>query len=76
MSLITPNCPLVPRCTICNLDPTKSTGNYGIKPRFLKDGARVITSAITHIINLSIETEKVPDLLKQAIVKPLYKKKQ
>ena len=31
-------------------------------------------SAITHIINLSISTETVPDLLKQAIVKPLYKK--
>ena len=60
---------------LCNLDPTKSTGIDGIKPRFLKDGARVITGAITHIINLSIETEKVPDMLKQAIVKPLYKKK-
>ena len=29
---------------------------------------------ITHIINLSIETETVPDELKSAIVKPLFKK--
>ena len=56
------------------LNPTKSTGIDGIKPRFLKDGAEIIKSAITHIINLSISTENVPDLLKQAIVKPLYKK--
>ena len=56
------------------LNPTKSCGIDGIKPRFLKDGANIITSAITHIINLSISTETVPDLLKQAIVKPLYKK--
>ena len=40
----------------------------------MKDGATIIKSAITHIINLSISTETVPDLLKQAIVKPLYKK--
>ena len=59
---------------LLKLNPTKSTGIDGIKPRFLKDGARVIKSAITHIINLSIETQTVPDLLKQAIVKPLYKK--
>ena len=56
------------------LNPTKSSGIDGIKPRFLKDGAKIINSAITHIINLSIVTETVPDLLKQAIVKPLYKK--
>ena len=59
---------------LCKLNPTKSTGIDGIKPIFLKDGAQIIKSAITHIINLSIETEKVPDLLKQAIVKPLFKK--
>ena len=34
----------------------------------------VIKSVITHIVNLSIETETVPDELKSAIVKPLFKK--
>ena len=59
---------------LCNLDPTKSTGIDGIKPIFLKDGADVIKSAVTHVINLSIKTQVVPDELKSAIVKPLYKK--
>ena len=56
------------------LDPFKSTGIDGIKAKFLKDGAEVITTAITHIINLSIDTQIVPDELKFALVKPLFKK--
>ena len=59
---------------LCNLDLNESTGIDGIKAKFLKDGANVITPAITHIINLSIETGIVPDELKSAIVKPLFKK--
>ena len=59
---------------LCKLDPNKSTGIDGIKSKFLKDGANVIKSVITHIINLSIKTNTVPDELKYAIVKPLYKK--
>ncbi|CAL4126382.1 unnamed protein product, partial [Meganyctiphanes norvegica] len=56
------------------INPTKSTGIDGIKPIFLKDGAEVIKGAVTHIINLSIESGKVPELHKYAIVKPLHKK--
>ena len=59
---------------LCKLNPNKSTGIDGIKSKFLKDGANVIKSAITHIVNLSIETGTVPDELKSAIVKPLHKK--
>jgi len=59
---------------LCNLDPTKSTRIDGINPIFLKDVADVIKSAVTHVINLSIKTQVVPDELKSAIVKPLYKK--
>ena len=59
---------------LCKLNPNKSTGIDGIKSKFLKDGANVIKSVITHIVNLSIETETVPDELKSAIVKPLFKK--
>ena len=47
-----------------------------IKPIFLKDGADVIKSAVTHVINLSIKNQVVPENLKYAIVKPLHKKKQ
>ena len=50
-------------------------GIDGIKPIFLKDGADVIKSAVTHVINLSIKNQVVPENLKYAIVKPLHKKK-
>ena len=48
---------------LCKLNPNKSTGIDGIKSKFLKDGANVIKSVITHIINLSIKTNTVPDKL-------------
>ena len=59
---------------LCKLNVSKSTGIDGFKPKFLKDGADVIKGAVTHIINLSLETGIVPNGLKSAIVKPLYKK--
>ena len=59
---------------LCKLNVTKSTGIDGFKPKFLKDGADIIKGAVTHIINLSLETGIVPNELKSAIVKPLYKK--
>ena len=57
-----------------NLNPCKSTGIDEIPAKFLKDGANEIKTVITHIINLSIDTGIVPDELKFAKVKPLYKK--
>ena len=57
-----------------NLNPRKSTGIDEISAKFLKDGANEIKTVITHIINLSIDTGIVPDELKFAKVKPLYKK--
>ena len=59
---------------LCKLNVSKATGIDGLKPKFLKDGADVIEGAVTHIINLSLETEVVPNELKSVIVKPLYKK--
>ena len=59
-----------------NLNSKKSTGLDGINARFLKDGASEIKSVITFIINLSISTNEVPTELKQAKVKPIYKKKR
>ena len=59
---------------LCKLNVSKSTGIDGFKPKFLKDAADVIKGAVTHIINLSLETGIVPNELKSAIVKPLYKK--
>ena len=42
--------------------------------RFLKDAAPILKVPITFLINLSISEGKVPDELKLAKVKPLFKK--
>ena len=59
---------------LLNLNPNKSTGIDNIQAKFLKDGAHEIKGVITHIINVSIVTNTVPDELKFAKVKPLFKK--
>ena len=57
-----------------SLNPSKATGIDDINPIFLRDGAELIKGAVTHIINLSIKTNVVPEMFKYAIVKPLHKK--
>jgi len=59
---------------LAKLHPSKSTGLDNIPAKFLRDGALILKDPITHIINLSIATNTVPDDLKQARVKPLFKK--
>ena len=59
---------------LLSLDPKKSIGLDGISPRFLCDGAVAILEPVSHIINLSITTETVPDGMKRARVVPLFKK--
>ena len=59
---------------ILNLNPVKSTGLDDIPARFIRDGAPVLKIPITYIVNLSITTATVPDDMKVARVKPLYKK--
>ena len=59
---------------LSSLNSQKATGLDGIAPEFLKDSASIISPVVTHIINLSIATGKVPDELKLAKVTPLYKK--
>ena len=56
------------------LNPNKAVGLDGIPSRFLRDAAPVIVEPISHIINISILTETVPDDFKRAKVTPLYKK--
>ncbi|XP_048743013.2 cyclin-D-binding Myb-like transcription factor 1 [Ostrea edulis] len=53
---------------------TKSTGLDGIPARFLKDAAPIIKLPITFLINQSISEETVPEEIKTAKVKPLFKK--
>ena len=59
---------------LSRLNPNKSYGIDGIQARFIKDSASEIKVAISHIINLSIDTNVVPTEFKYARVKPLYKK--
>ena len=56
------------------LNISKGTGLDGIPAKFLRDGADVLKDQLTHIINLSIETNIVPADFKHARVKPLFKK--
>ena len=60
---------------ILNLNPAKSTGLDDISARFMRDGATILKTPITFIVNLSITSGTVPDDIKVAKVKPLYKKK-
>ena len=57
------------------MNATKSTGLDNIGPKFLRDGADVLSDTITYLINLSIKNKIVPDCTKKAKVIPLYKKK-
>ena len=56
------------------LDPKKSTGLDDLLPKLLHDGANVILEPLSHIVNISITTETVPDGMKRARVVPLFKK--
>ena len=56
------------------LNPSKSTGLDEIPARFLKDGAASLKDHLTHIINLSISSNTVPNEFKLARVRPLFKK--
>ena len=55
-----------------NPNSNKATGLDQISPRFIKDCANIIMSPLTHILNLSLVTGKIPDDLKSAWVTPIY----
>ncbi len=46
---------------LTKLKTNKSTGPDKLPARFLKDGARIKTGPLTHIINISIMTDTVPN---------------
>ena len=56
------------------LNPSKSAGIDNLTGKFLKEGASVLASPITDLINLSISLSSFPDDCKIAKLKPLYKK--
>ena len=53
---------------------SKATCLDEIPAKYLKYGSSVIYKLLTHIINLSINTGRIPDDLKMARIVPLYKK--
>ena len=60
--------------SLLSLNVSKATGLDGLSARFLKNGANKISSAIAHIINLSLYSGCLPDDMKTARVVPLYEK--
>ena len=56
------------------LNPAKSAGIDNLTGKFLKEGAPVLASPITDLVNLSISLSLFPDDCKIAKLKPLYKK--
>ena len=59
---------------LSSLKAGKSTGLDGISVRFLRDGAELLAGPLCHIVNLSMTSEVVPSLMKDARVTPLFKK--
>ena len=51
-----------------------ATGEDGISAKILKDGKATITPYLTKIINLGYKVNIFPDDMKNAVIKPLYKK--
>ena len=56
------------------LNPAKSAGIDNLTGKFLKEGAPVLASPITDLVNLSISLSLFPDDCKIAKLKPLHKK--
>ena len=56
------------------LNPAKSAAFDNLTGKFLKEGAPVLASPITDLVNLSISLSLFPDDCKIAKLKPLYKK--
>ena len=53
---------------------SKAAGLDNPSGRFLKDGAKFLAKPISDLCNISINSEKFPNLCKVAKLKPLYKK--
>lgn len=56
-----------------SLNARKSAGADGIRAIDLKSNATILTPAITALINNSISDSSIPNILKTAIIRPIYK---
>ncbi len=60
--------------TIESLNETRSFGCDGISLNFIRDSLYMIVFHLTVIVNTSLTTSVFPDIWKQAMVIPLFKK--
>lgn len=56
-----------------NLNLNKSAGIDGIRAKDIKRNRQILTPVLTHLVNTSFEQSCVPNSLKVAIVRPIYK---
>ena len=57
-----------------NFDETKPSDIDDLSGIFLKDGAKLLTTPITQLCNLSVSSGTFPDACKIAKLKPLFTK--
>ena len=62
------------KCALKSLNVDKSQGPDGIHPRVLKELADQIASPLCKIFNRSIKEGKIPDMWREAEVRPIFKK--
>ena len=59
---------------IKSINVTKATGPDGISPKLLHEAGYAIVPSLTRLFNLSITSNKFPNIWKEANVLPLFKK--
>ena len=71
--LLTPVCEQEIKKELENLDSSKSCGHDNIMPKVVKQLATELSEPLSHIINLTFSTGKLPVDFKTSIVIPVYK---
>lgn len=56
-----------------SLDINKSPGSDGVETIYLKMAADIISTPLTYLFNLSLDTSVIPEIWKSALVIPLLK---
>ena len=59
---------------LCKFISSEAADLVLLSPRFIKDGAKLIATPLTHILNVSLSNGEIPVNLKSAKVMPTYKK--
>ena len=71
--LLMPTCEQEFKKELENLDPSKSCGHDTIMLKIVKHLATELSEPLSHIINLTFRTGRLPVDLKTSIVIPVYK---